>query len=561
MTLDVPPHDWWRGTLAYQIYPRSFADSDGDGMGDLAGITARLEHIRGLGADAVWLSPFYPSPQADAGYDVVDYRDVDPRFGTLADADELLARATELGLRVILDLVPNHSSDEHPWFQAALAAAPGSPERARYIFRDGRGSDGSAPPNNWPSVFGRRAWTRVVEADGRPGQWYLHLFDTKQPDWDWTSSQVRAEFESVLRFWLDRGVAGFRVDVAHGLVKAPGLPDVPPGVSTRPGLLDTGTRPTQPTNAVPFWDQDGVHEVYAGWRRVLDGYGSPQRILCAEAWVYPPGRMARYLRPGQMHQAFNFDFLTTPWEATALREVIDVSLGSAASVGASCTWVLSNHDVIRHASRLALPRSSVMGRWAPGSPPQPDRAVGLRRARAATTLMLALPGAAYLYQGEELGLPEVFDVPDEMRQDPAFRRTDGLDGKRDGCRTPMPWVADAPALGFSPSGRSWLPQPPAFAEYAVDRQSGAPGSTLELYRALGRARREHGLGFGTLAWADEPASAEVLAFVNGPVTVLANLGPTPLDVPEWARVLVRSGPLDQAGRVPQDTTAWLVAAD
>ncbi|MBC8090579.1 MAG: alpha-amylase, partial [Pseudonocardia sp.] len=322
--------EWWRSAVIYQVYPRSFADSDGDGIGDLPGVTARLPHLADLGVDALWLSPFYVSPMADAGYDVADYRDVDPIFGTLADAQRLIAEAKQLHLRVVVDLVPNHTSDDHRWFQAALAAGPGSPERARYIFRD-------EPPNGWRSVFGGPAWTQVPD-----GQWYLHLFDSRQPDLDWTHPEVREEFHDILRFWLDQGVDGFRVDVAHGLAKADGLPEW----THEHGMLHTGR--------APMWDQDGVHEIYRGWREVLEGYDG-DRMLVAEAWVDPPSRLALYVRPDEMHQAFNFQFLESDWAAAGLREAIRASMAANAEVGAPTTWVLSNHDVIRHTTRLALP--------------------------------------------------------------------------------------------------------------------------------------------------------------------------------------------------------------
>lgn len=541
--------DWWIDAVTYQVYPRSFADSDGDGTGDLPGVTARLAYLAELGVDAVWLSPFYRSPLHDAGYDVSDYRDVDPRFGTLADVDVLLARAEELGLAVVIDLVPNHTSSEHPWFQAALAAGRGSPERARYLFRDGRGKDGELPPNNWRSGFGGPGWTRVTEPDGSPGQWYLHLFDVTQPDLDWTNPEVAAEFEAVLRFWLDRGVAGFRVDVAHGLVKTPGLPDL---THTREELADL------PTNAAPMWDQDGVQEIYTAWRRVLDGYGPPTRILCAEAWVTPPERMARYVRPGQMHQSFGFDFLSSPWEPRALRRVVDASLESMSAVGAPVTWVLSNHDVVRHASRLGFPQPVGPAGGIRAHDPQPDPVLGLRRARAATTLMLALPGAAYLYQGEELGLPEHTTLPDEVRDDPVWLRSGHTEAGRDGARVPLPWVADAPGFGFSPTGRTWLPQPEAYRDHAADAQSGVLGSTLELYRSLLRLRREFRLGRGELVWASTPRST-VLDLRNGDVRVVVNLGSRPVDLGPDADVLVASGPLTRTGRLPRDTAAWLRA--
>lgn len=551
---DVKPtlreRDWWRDAVIYQVYPRSFADSDGDGTGDLPGVTARLPYLADLGVDGLWLSPFYRSPLADAGYDVADYRDVDPRFGTLTDVDTLIARADDLGLAVLVDLVPNHSSDQHPWFQAAVAAGPGSPERARYLFRDGRGATGELPPNNWRSGFGGPGWTRITEPDGRRGQWYLHLFDVHQPDFDWTCPDVRAEFESVLRFWLDRGVAGFRVDVAHGLIKAPGLPDL----TRTPEELAT-----LPTHASPFWDQDGVHEVYAAWRRLLESYGPPDRVLCAEAWVSPPERMARYLRPDEMHQGFAFDFLGCRWDAPQLRQVIDAELHTMGAVGAPSTWVLSNHDVVRHASRLGTADPGPVTGGIRAGDPQPDRALGLRRARAATLLMLALPGAAYLYQGEELGLPEHTRLPDEVREDPVWVRSEHAHAGRDGCRVPIPWSAQAPGFGFSPTGATWLPQPPEFAEYAADAQDGVPGSTVELYRAALRLRREHRLGRGRLAWVSA-MSSEVLAFDTCGVRVMVNLSSETAALPDGWSVICQSGPLESADAVPVDTAVWLAPA-
>ena len=551
---------WWRDAVIYQVYPRSFADSDGDGIGDLPGITARLPYLAALGVDAVWLSPFYVSPQADAGYDVADYRDIDPVFGTLADADELLAAADALGIRVVVDLVPNHTSDEHAWFVEALAAGPGSPERDRYVFRDGKGADGELPPNNWRSVFGGGAWERVVEADGTPGQWYLHIFDTKQPDLNWEHPQVVSEFHDILRFWLDRGVHGFRVDVAHGLVKEAGLPDWDHEQELLHGADGSGARP-------PMWDQDGVHEIYRGWRTVLDAYPG-DRMLVAEAWVEPAERLARYIRPDEMHQAFNFEYLTAQWRAADLRSVIDHSLAADESVGAPTTWVLSNHDVVRHASRLGLPVGTPRPHGISASDPQPDAALGLRRARAATTLMLSLPGSAYLYQGEELGLPEHTALPAEVRQDPAFHRTQGQELGRDGCRVPMPWTAQGPSLGFGPGEATWLPQPESFRPLAADQQVGVAGSTFELYRTLLRLRREHALGRGRLEWAD--AGPDALDVRNGAVRVLVNFGAVPLPLPPGAEVLAASGPLpladsgsstDEAGSagaaVPTDTAVWL----
>ncbi|MBT2500582.1 glycoside hydrolase family 13 protein [Agromyces sp. ISL-38] len=556
--------DWWRTAAIYQIYPRSFADANGDGMGDLAGITSRLDDLHELGIDAIWLSPFFTSPQRDAGYDVADYCDVDPRFGTLADFDAMLAEAHARGIRVIIDLVPNHSSDEHEWFQAALAAGPGSAERARYLFRDGRGPAGDEPPNNWDSVFGGPAWTRVVEADGTPGQWYLHLFDSSQPDFDWTNDEVREEFRGILRFWLDRGVDGFRVDVAHGMIKADGLPDYTPpadggsmgGAAVTAGVPLEPEISSEPGDLAPYWGQDGVHEIYRDWRALLDTYPG-ERILAAEAWVDPLPRVANWVRPDEMHQAFNFAYLETPWDAAALRGVIDASLDAFGSVGAPSTWVLSNHDVVRHATRLSVTEANPQGHGlGPRSNGLPSYEPGLRRARAATTLMLALPGSAYLYQGEELGLPEVIDLPDEAREDPTWFRTNGERYGRDGCRVPIPWEADSPSYGFGPSEASWLPQPAQWRELARDRQRGVDGSTLELYRSLLRRRREHDLGSGAVEWLPGFRD-DVLALRNGDVIAVANTGTEPVELPA-GDVLVASEAL--TGRsLPGDATAWLRA--
>ncbi|MGK4584464.1 glycoside hydrolase family 13 protein [Kitasatospora sp. HPMI-4] len=482
---------WWRDAVIYQVYPRSFADSNGDGMGDLPGIRSRLPYLRDLGVDAVWLSPFYASPQADAGYDVADYRAVDPMFGTLLDADALIRDAHALGLRIIVDLVPNHSSDQHEWFQRALREGPASPLRDRYHFRPGKGENGELPPNDWESIFGGPAWTRTENPDGTPGDWYLHLFAPEQPDFNWENPAVADEFRSILRFWLDMGVDGFRIDVAHGLVKAEGLPDI--GAGDQLKLLGN--------DVMPFFDQDGVHEIYRSWRRILDEYPG-ERIGVAEAWTPTVQRTANYVRSDELHQAFNFQYLSTYWDSAALREVIDLSLDSMRPVDAPTTWVLSNHDVTRHATRFGNPPGNTQIRT-PG-----DRELGLRRARAATLLMLALPGSAYLYQGEELGLPDVTDLPDEVRQDPSFFRKAGQDGFRDGCRVPIPWSGTEAPYGFGPTagGPSWLPQPAEWAALSVEAQTGDPTSTLELYRsALAVRRAQPALGGGTeVTWLDSP---------------------------------------------------------
>lgn len=561
--------EWWRSAVIYQVYPRSFADGNGDGIGDIPGITSRLRHLVRLGVDALWLSPFYRSPHHDAGYDVADYREIDPLFGTLADADAMLAEAHRLGLRVIVDLVPNHTSSEHPWFTAALAAGPGSPERARYIFRDGTGPEGAQPPNDWRSTFGGAAWTRVTEPDGTAGQWYLHLFDESQPDLDWTNPQVHEEFRSILRFWLDRGVDGFRVDVAHGLVKEAGLPDFPaPTAAVTPpheGTHGSEDGATGAGSLGPMWDQDGVHEIYREWHEVLAEYDG-ERALVAEAWVEPLSRLALYVRPDEMQQAFNFAFLTSLWTAQALRSVITESLVTNDGVGAPTTWVLSNHDVVRHPSRLGLEVPGGKPEGIGAGDPQPDEELGLRRARAASLLMLALPGSAYLYQGEELGLPEHTTLDDDERQDPTWWRSGYASRGRDGCRVPLPWEADAPAFGFSPTGRSWLSQPPSWARYALDRQRCVPGSTFEMYRAALGLRREYRLGSGSLAWVDglAGASESVVAFVNREVLVMTNLGSETVRLNGTdLEVLISTADLPdgQTGgtvvAVPPDVTVWV----
>jgi len=520
---------WWRSAVIYQVYVRSFADSDGDGIGDLAGVRSRLTYVADLGVDAIWLNPFYPSPQADAGYDVADHRGVDPRFGTLADLDGLIGDAHERGLRVIIDLVPNHTSDQHPWFRAALATAPGSPERGRYIFRDGRGANGDDPPNDWVSVFGGPAWARVDEGDGSTGQWYLHLFAPEQPDLDWTNEEVRVEFDSILRFWLDRGVDGFRIDVAHGLTKDPAMPDMAGFDAAGPAK-----------EGHPFWDRDEVHEIYRRWRRISDSYPGDITFV-GEAWVQSPRRLSRYLRPDELHTAFNFNFLLAPWEADALRQAIDETIDALTEVGAPPTWVLSNHDVVRLVTRYG------------------GGALGTRRARAAALLMLALPGGAYVYQGEELGLAQVADLPDEVLQDPTFLRSGGVERGRDGCRVPMPWSGDQPPFGFEPASGAepWLPQPAAWAALTVERQLSDPSSMLSLYAEALRLRKRVA-STGPLAWVD--VGRRVLAFTRAPgFACVVNLGDEPVDVLR-GRVLVTSGPLDAEGRVPPDTSAWSLEA-
>jgi alpha-glucosidase len=513
-----PPHDlpgdpaWWVHAVAYQIYVRSFADSDGDGIGDIAGITSRLPYLAGLGIDALWLTPFYRSPQHDHGYDVADYFDVDPLFGNLNDFDALLSGAHNLGLKVIVDVVPNHTSNMHQWFQAALAAAPGSPERARYLFRDGKGENGELPPNNWKSVFGGPAWTRLPD-----GQWYLHLFDTTQPDLDWRNPETGDMFEKVLRFWLDRGVDGFRIDVAHGLFKEESLRDQI--VTAAPAALTGETSMVERADTdEPMWDQPEVHEVYRRWRTVLDSYHG-DRMAVAEAWTSSAASMARFIRPDELQQTFNFSWLLAPWSAEAFAGVITDTLASVALVGATPTWVLSNHDVIRHATRYG------------GGPD------GLAKAKAATTAMLALPGSAYLYQGEELGLEQVA-VPRESWQDPSALTT-GTEG-RDGCRVPVPWSGTAAPYGFGPgTAQPWLPQPENWAELTIEAQSGDPDSTLAFYRRALAVRRSAALTAGDAVEVTS-ASGDVLIFSRGDLVCHLNCGSTAVGVPA-GEVLLCSG--------------------
>jgi alpha-glucosidase len=540
----MPMSDSWaRDAVIYQVYPRSFADSTSDGIGDLPGVISRLDYLVELGVDAIWLSPFYPSPMADAGYDVADYRDVDPVFGTLGDFDTLLAAAHRRGMKVIIDLVPNHTSDRHPWFQEALAAGPGSAARQRYLFRDGLGPDGAEPPNDWPSVFGGPAWHRVAD-----GQWYLHLFAPEQPDLDWEHPQVRAEFADIIRFWLDRGADGLRIDVAHGMVKAPGLP----GTAVASAEMLAGAH-------TPYWDQEGVHEIYREWRKILDDYG-PERIAAAEAWVPTLDRLTRYVRRDELHQAFNFQFLGTPWSAEAYREVIIASIAAVESVGAAATWVLSNHDVVRHATRLGRADATHTGGVAGGAlrEEEPvDQVLGLARARAATLMMLALPGSAYLYQGEELGLPEVLDLPDELRQDPRFHNSGGEIRGRDGCRVPIPWSGGTQPFGFGPDGATpWLPQPAGWATLTVDAQRRDPYSTWSMYRDALRLRRALRLGLGHLSWPDAPAP-DVVMFSRPGLVCTTNCGATPVQLPErYGDQVLASGPVPEPGVLPANTTIW-----
>ena len=559
---------WWRDAVIYQIYPRSFADADGDGVGDLAGIRRHVDHLAALGVDAVWLSPFYPSPQVDAGYDVSDYFDVASELGTLEDFDALVRDLHAAGLKVVIDLVPNHSSDAHPWFRQALAAGPGSPQRERYIFR--RSAQG--PPNNWGSLFGGPAWQQVEPITGRVEDrdwWYLHLFAAEQPDFNWDNEEVHEHFRSFLRFWAGRGVDGFRVDVAHGLVKAEGLPDDDLGPDRwNVGGAGQGQEPRKRPDTGPAFNQPGVHDIYRQWRRVLDGLGE-DLLLVAEAWVEPEEEAALYVRPDEMGQAFNFAFLKAGWDAAGIRRVIEASLAANDAVGAPTTWVLSNHDVVRHTTRFGYPPGTDTDPGIGLGDPQPDAALGLARARAATLLMLGLPGSAYLYQGEELGLPEHTTMEDASRQDPTWERTGHAVRGRDGCRVPLPWSQHGPSFGFSATGRSWLPQPQGWGAYSPELQGQDPDSTLALYRRALALRRELGLGRSRMEWIE--AAPGVLALRNGETLILLNTSGVEYRHDGEARLLLASwrGWRERAGRpegeagpavvVPANGACWLQA--
>jgi alpha-glucosidase len=539
--------------VIYEVYLRSFADGNSDGIGDLAGLRDRLPYLADLGIDAIWFSPWFPSPMADAGYDVADYRDIDPVFGTLAEAEAVIDAAHAEGIRIIIDLVPNHCSSAHSWFAEALAAEPGAAARDLFWFRPGRGPDGDLPPNDWQSIFGGPAWQRTTTVDGAPGEWYLHLFAPEQPDFNWSNPKVREEFEDILRFWFDRGVDGIRIDSAALLVKDPALADFDPAAEFAPGTH-------------PYTDRDGVHDIYRGWRAVADGYPD-DRALIGEIWLPDAERFTLYLRPDEMHSAFNFPFLESAWEAGALRAVIDSTIEVHARVGAPATWVLANHDVTRPVTRYGRADTSWSLTYRQHGVPV-DLALGLRRSRAAALLAAALPGGVYVYQGEELGLPEVEDIPDDQLQDPFWVRSGRTNRGRDGCRVPLPWSGDAPPFGFSPDGAAkepWLPQPPAWAGRTAAGQQGDPDSVLNLYRAALRIRHaEPALGDGSLRWL--PAPDGVLAFARPPaepggpgVTCVVNLSTVDVPVPPNAGVLLASVPLN-GGLLPADAACWLRTA-
>jgi alpha-glucosidase len=428
-----PGAPWWQSAVVYQVYPRSFADSDGDGVGDLAGICSRLDYIAALGVDAIWLSPIYRSPMADFGYDVSDHTDIDPIFGDLQAFDVLLAEAHRRGLRVLLDWVPNHTSSQHPWFIESRASRD-SPKRDWYIWRDGRG-DG--PPNNWVSAFGGPAWTW----DEQTAQWYLHLFLPEQPDLNWANPEVVDAMHGTLRFWLDRGVDGFRADVVHLIGKDEALPDQPERVAH--------------LHIVGSHDHPRTHELLRGIRRVLDEYGG-NRAIVGEVTLLSPSLLVPYYGAGdELHLVFNFALMHVPWTAEAFAAALAEADALLSAPGTWPCWVLSNHDQPRHRTRYG-------GSEGP--------------ARAAAIVLLTLRGTPFLYAGEELGLLDA-EVPDESRVDP---------GGRDGSRAPIPWDA-TPGHGWR--GPPWLPWPPEPELANAESESVDPDSILSLYRRALEARR------------------------------------------------------------------------
>jgi alpha-glucosidase len=422
---------WWKGAVVYQIYPRSFRDTDGDGIGDLDGIRSRLDHLSELGVDAIWLSPIFPSPMADYGYDVADYCDIDPLFGTLETFDALLDDCHRRNIKVILDWVPNHTSNRHPWFEEARSSRAAA-KRDWYVWHDGTPD---RPPNNWKAAFGGDAWTW----DETTGQWYLHLFLPEQPDLNWRNPEVVEAMHGTLRFWLDRGVDGFRIDVVHGLVKAAGLPDMPEG---RQWSQDR-------------FDEPATHAVIRQVRRLVDSYPG-DRMIVGEVYILSTAQVAAFYGAGdELHLAFNFPPLYAPWDAAAWQKRIDRVVEEFDPVGGWPTWVLSNHDNPRHRTRYGGSEA---------------------RARAAAVLLLTLRGTPFLYAGEELGLEDAV-IPPDREVDP---------GGRDGCRAPIPWTG---AAGHGWRGDPWLPWPPEAARRHAQAERDDPSSIFHLYRRLLAARR------------------------------------------------------------------------
>jgi alpha-glucosidase len=553
---------WWSNAVVYQLYPRSFADSNGDGIGDFEGIRSHLDHLRDLGVDAIWLSPCFPSPQADHGYDVADYFDIEPKYGTLDDFDRTLAEAKDRGIRIMLDIVPNHCSSDHEWFQAALKAAPGSPERARFWFKDGKGPNGDEPPNNWRAIFGGPAWTRVIEADGRPGQWYEHTFTPGQPDFNWYNQDVIDYFDRMLTFWFDRGVEGIRVDAVPVLGKDPDMPDMP---DVPPGFTDGQAWALNPYGHF----HPSAHVVWKHWRKLIDDYevAHPGRHLVTISESYgTPEQTTSFLQGDEFHQNFAFELMLITWQAKPMRAAIAGSLDMLESVGGAPAWTLNNHDTQRIVTRLGRLNANDPAAWTGNNLLYVDAPIdlelGRRRARAAITLTAALPGALYLYQGEEMGLAEYLDMPAEAREDPLFIRTKGEQIGRDGCRVPLPWTSDAnTSFGFSTvKVDPWLPQPPDWGEHSVEREAADPSSMLAWYRTLLAHRK---LLSGKLKWV-EIDLPECLAFERDGVLVVANVGVDDVELPAelvaGRSVILATQPETTPQHLPSDTCVWLSPA-
>lgn len=515
---------WWNEAVIYQIYPRSFQDSNGDGEGDLKGITSRLDYVKALGVDAIWLSPFYKTPNKDGGYDVADPRDVDPRFGTLEDAKELFEKAHSIGLRVVVDIVPNHFSSEHKWFKEALKSPKGSEARNRFHFYDGK--DANTPPNNWISLFGGPAWTQIAD-----GQWYLHLFDSSQPDLNWDNPEVAEDFEETIRFWIDLGADGFRIDVAHGLAKEDIHVDHydPQGLSDalRLDVLMEVEKRNSYLAKIPFFDRDGVHEIYRKWRKIFDSYGDREIMAVAEVWVHPPKRATLYVRPDELHQFFNFDVMNAPFDSEYLYKSISDMLNLVKEQSAWPTWCLSNHDSERVASRI-----------------------GSQAARAMALFVLGLPGSAYIYNGQELGLPSG-EMSDSDRQDPIFFRTNGKQKGRDGARVPMPWSGETSPFGFT-NGKPWLPLQNDWKEFTVEHELADLNSSLNLYKRALELRKEYFLGSGELTWT---RTNSLLSYKRGKVEVLINISDQ--EIPFSGKVILASQTV--ADVLPPATAIWLLS--
>ncbi len=538
--------NWWRQAVVYQIYPRSYADSNADGIGDLKGVTSRIDYLQSLNIDAIWLSPFYPSPLVDGGYDVSDYRNVDPKLGTLADFDEMLAALHNVGIRIFVDIVPNHCSHLHQWFQDALAAPPHSPERNRFIFRDGRGEDKAQPPTDWVSHFAPSAWTHESTFGGVHNQWFLHYFAPEQPDWNWDNPEIAEDFLKTLKFWADRGVDGFRIDVAHGLKK-----DLSEPFRMRNTLEHEIDRPTDGNGILA--DRNEVFDVYKQWRKLFNQY-DPPKVAVAEANVLPE-RIPLYASEETLGQCFDFRFIFTPFNAQAYKENVTEAIELAKINGSSCTWCLSNHDQIRHATKFGLDKSVDRRLWmlSDGKSAELDRETGTKRALAATLFILALPGSTYLYQGEELGLHEVTDIPESMIQDPQYLKNLKFDKGRDGCRVPLPWEANADYFGFS-TGGSHLPQPSWFKNYAVDMQFGKHESSLSIYQEALRIRKDL-MCEESMTW-HETGDPEVLHFSrpNG-WNCLINFEGDDYLIPN-GDIILSSTPIVK-GRLPAGSTLWI----